>query len=732
MPTEAELLAAIDASPDEDAPRLAHADWLEQNSQPQRAAFIRAQLAGRPADEKPWVAGLPRVPGMDWACHRGYPEKVRFRMAKAFRRGLPLAVGHGARRVELTGPAGVSDLASMPSLESVEGLELTSIAPEAVLGLLASRHLVKLRHLSVGPVGIGQEFIERLAELSVLARLQSLDLHLATYTPLPEGPVAALVNSPHITRLQELRLSCSLSEGAMRALWRASSLGGLVALELAWRLISFQMQSGFEGLGDGGALPSLEQFRFGHPLQEQDVALAVAGASKWSRLSVLILAGTKAGDAGACALAGAPHLARLERLDLSDNLIGAAGASALGRSVSLSSLRDLRLEKNPAPAQLREAVEARFRAGGPPFENAPPAPAVPASLPSAPLIGPADEDGLVRAIWADPHDPVARLVYADWLEERGAADHAALLRAEAAERPALFERISAGMRAGAFASCVPGLSEDGLPCVSITTSRLRAKAVEREWPAWLRRHHSSEIQLRGNPRDWAGFFAGEWLAHVRGLWFERFFAFKALAASSQVAGLASLTLGTNYNDLGLVADLFRQSRMRGLCRLSMRGSYLNAGGMQALADAPFAGHLRHLDIWGIRPEALEAVSILAGSASFGGLVTLTLPGVHVGDVEVKALVETTGLLCLRNLDLWGNSAGDPFGDLGWDALAQSSLLPRLNRLRLSATGISQKAVERLARAVAAAPRCRLVLAGSLEAEACASLAAILGERLVVE
>ena len=31
MATEEELLSAIDANMDEDAPRLAHADWLEAN-----------------------------------------------------------------------------------------------------------------------------------------------------------------------------------------------------------------------------------------------------------------------------------------------------------------------------------------------------------------------------------------------------------------------------------------------------------------------------------------------------------------------------------------------------------------------------------------------------------------------------------------------------------------------------------------------------------------------------
>ena len=37
------LLAAIRAAPEDDAPRLVYADWLEEHGQPERAEFIRAQ-----------------------------------------------------------------------------------------------------------------------------------------------------------------------------------------------------------------------------------------------------------------------------------------------------------------------------------------------------------------------------------------------------------------------------------------------------------------------------------------------------------------------------------------------------------------------------------------------------------------------------------------------------------------------------------------------------------------
>jgi uncharacterized protein (TIGR02996 family) len=38
------LIAAICADPDEDTPRLAYADWLDENDRPEQAAFVRAQV----------------------------------------------------------------------------------------------------------------------------------------------------------------------------------------------------------------------------------------------------------------------------------------------------------------------------------------------------------------------------------------------------------------------------------------------------------------------------------------------------------------------------------------------------------------------------------------------------------------------------------------------------------------------------------------------------------------
>src|ERR1043166_2789699 len=51
MNPEDGFLQSILDDPDSDTPRLVFADWLEENDQPQRAAFIRAQCRLTTLDE---------------------------------------------------------------------------------------------------------------------------------------------------------------------------------------------------------------------------------------------------------------------------------------------------------------------------------------------------------------------------------------------------------------------------------------------------------------------------------------------------------------------------------------------------------------------------------------------------------------------------------------------------------------------------------------------------------
>src|SRR5689334_24640555 len=90
------LLRAVCESPDDDLPRLAYADWCDENGRPERAEFIRAQIEqarlseddprheelGRRADElfaahkEDWLQGLRPGRRHAFSMSRGFVEGV--------------------------------------------------------------------------------------------------------------------------------------------------------------------------------------------------------------------------------------------------------------------------------------------------------------------------------------------------------------------------------------------------------------------------------------------------------------------------------------------------------------------------------------------------------------------------------------------------------------------------------------------------------------------------------
>jgi uncharacterized protein (TIGR02996 family) len=86
MSDAAALLAAIRAAPEDDAPRLVYADWLDEHGQPERAAFIRIQCelartadpalrrreAELLAEHHDTFAGPRTRPGIRFRFHRGF------------------------------------------------------------------------------------------------------------------------------------------------------------------------------------------------------------------------------------------------------------------------------------------------------------------------------------------------------------------------------------------------------------------------------------------------------------------------------------------------------------------------------------------------------------------------------------------------------------------------------------------------------------------------------------
>lgn len=156
------LLKAICADPDNDLPRLVYADYLEENGQPERAAFIRLQiefvrmcLAGTGFEDDTlrtelavlwaargaaWRAELPRLPGVEWDLffHRGFAERVVVETDTILRDNAEALLGlnpiHHLCVRRFTGARGVTLLPGLHRLRSATiTFELTHVAVDELL-----------------------------------------------------------------------------------------------------------------------------------------------------------------------------------------------------------------------------------------------------------------------------------------------------------------------------------------------------------------------------------------------------------------------------------------------------------------------------------------------------------------------------------------------------------------------------------------------------------------------
>jgi uncharacterized protein (TIGR02996 family) len=270
------FLRAIKETPEDDAPRLVFADWLEEQGDP-RGEFLRLQCAlARLGEADPARAPLD---GREWElreCHEAEWLGPLYDLAEGweFRRGL-VQIELTARRFS---GAAFGRSTATEAYAWVDGLCLSRVTPGALAKLLASPYLGGISALGL------QGGLQRAAK------------------GIGAAGAAALAASPHLARLSSLHLKfTAIGAAGAQALAASAHLARLTALDLTGNAIG---AAGAEALASSGHL---------------------------ARLTALDLGGNAIGAAGAAALAASPHLAGLTSLDLGDNPIGAAGARALRR-----------------------------------------------------------------------------------------------------------------------------------------------------------------------------------------------------------------------------------------------------------------------------------------------------------------------------------------------------------------------------------------------------------------
>ncbi|MBY0457171.1 MAG: TIGR02996 domain-containing protein [Gemmataceae bacterium] len=223
-PEEVALVRAIVAAPDEDTPRLAYADWLDEHDRPARARLIRIQcdLARLQAEEQElierhgqeWGGPLFALGADDWKFHRGFPEEVTMRVDDYLTEQSRLNDLTPLTRLHFRG--GTDDdlrqLAALPAAARIRTLEvgLDVVHPnplecgiEGVRALAASPHLAGLRQLRLHSHNLDANAVEVIAGVPAFANLT----HLALTNPaLRATPVENLVQLSRLSRLAELQL----------------------------------------------------------------------------------------------------------------------------------------------------------------------------------------------------------------------------------------------------------------------------------------------------------------------------------------------------------------------------------------------------------------------------------------------------------------------------------------------------------------------------------------------
>jgi uncharacterized protein (TIGR02996 family) len=349
------LLRAICENPREDTPRLAFADWLDENGQPERAAFIRTDIAMSLRDE--WDAERIRWEGLsrswlssDWAGKRPLPglsDGVAWCGVKGFRRGFRWAIR-------------INDLGEF----RVRASELFAWQPVAHLSFLGA--LPPLSHFSSEP------WFSRLTGLGWAAGRSGPNMLKPLLDPVPSGLTELdlstnSVNSDGMRAIggKPFRKLTHLSLSRPTAQIIAALLESLEADPKTCSLCSLRLEvSHLQGYARGLAAclpPSLRVLDISGGMIHSTGMLAFLGALSVTELKMLKLARNAIGNDGATALFTSPHLAGLKVLDLSYCMVGDEALRALLEYSPLADgLNLLNLTGAPASADMKQAVKERM------------------------------------------------------------------------------------------------------------------------------------------------------------------------------------------------------------------------------------------------------------------------------------------------------------------------------------------------------------------------------------
>jgi uncharacterized protein (TIGR02996 family) len=330
MPENAALFDAILAHPAEDTPRLAYADWFDENGDADRARFIRLQFeieklppigakaskakkeeeAALKKHEKKWagpIAGMVNY----YRFRRGFVEFIRIDVADYLKDGERLFELAPLRDVNFDQMKDqMPALAASPLFGRAETLGFSPFIGDQLHNngrlelLLASPHLAKLRGLNLSTSLLDAKDVQKIASCPYLGELRHLDL---SWNQIGHSGMKAIANSPHFKSLTSFELRGNVQIGP----------------------------AGVQELVDSPLADRLEHLR---------------------------LVYQKFGDEGVRVLAEGTRLTKLLTLDLSDNDLTDKACGYLEKAPQLASLQRLILRgyRKTIGKDAREKLKKRF------------------------------------------------------------------------------------------------------------------------------------------------------------------------------------------------------------------------------------------------------------------------------------------------------------------------------------------------------------------------------------
>lgn len=352
------LLRAICENPREDTPRLVYADWLEENGQHERAAFIRTDVTAYALPE--WDPGRAvydfavRQPNYQpWAEQELGPLPVGFMWAGTppIRRGFPWSL----QVIEGCDPHG--RLGETVVRYPVERVEFASTPPE-LRKLAVAGWLSKPVALRFSGGNFGAPALTAFLNTPALRNLTELLFWGAAITP--EG-VGALVESAVFPQLLSLALVSHQPQVALSFLAvveRRMEETCLRSLDLRSAMLG---SDGLELLARGALLERIRRLELANTHLNAGRIEVLVSAPRITNLMVLLMSGNPLGNAGAAAVFTSPHLAGLKVLDLSYCQVGDDALRALlENSPLVDGLNLLNLTGSPASGEMKQAVKDRM------------------------------------------------------------------------------------------------------------------------------------------------------------------------------------------------------------------------------------------------------------------------------------------------------------------------------------------------------------------------------------